>query len=46
MGSKRTTLKTSREIHDRIRWDPSLDERAFVVVYEERFTGRRARAFT
>jgi len=46
MGSKRTTLKTSREIHDRIRWDPSLDERAFVVAYEERFTGRQTRAFT
>jgi poly(A) polymerase len=46
MGSKRKPLKTSREIHDRIQWDPSLDERAFVVVYEERFTGRRPREFT
>lgn len=46
MTRARKTLKTSREIHDRIQWDPSLDERAFVVFYEERFTGRRARAFT
>lgn len=45
MGSKHKGLKTSREIHDRIQWDASLDERAFTLVYEERFTGRRSRAF-
>ncbi|MCX4241781.1 poly(A) polymerase [Paraliomyxa miuraensis] len=46
MGGKRKSLETSRVLHDRIRWDPTLDERAFVVVYEERFTGRRERSFT
>lgn len=43
---KHRLLQTSRVLHERIRWDPSFDERAFTVVYEERFTGRRERPFT
>lgn len=32
-------MKTSREVHDQIRWDPALDERRFSVGYQERFSG-------
>ncbi|MEZ4426895.1 MAG: RNA repair domain-containing protein [Nannocystaceae bacterium] len=35
----RPGLRPSSEVFDRIRWDPSLDERAFVVGYEDRFSG-------
>ncbi|MCA9706975.1 MAG: DUF504 domain-containing protein, partial [Myxococcales bacterium] len=38
-------LRTSREVYDRIRWDPTLDPHAFTIGYEERFAGRRERAF-
>ncbi len=32
-------LRTSREIYNRIKWDPKFDEHAFVVGVEERFEG-------
>ncbi len=38
-------LRTSREVYDRIRWDPNLDERVFLIGYEERFSGLQERSF-
>ena len=38
-GGAKQPLRTSREVHDQIRWDATLDERAFTVAYEERFAG-------
>lgn len=34
-------FRTSREILDRIRWDPSLDENAFTILYPDRLEGVR-----
>lgn len=34
-------LRTSREVYDRLRWDPAFDLSPFIVGYEERFSGMR-----
>lgn len=34
-------FRTSREVVDRIRWDPALDESVFSVLYQERLSGDR-----
>ncbi|MEO1270559.1 MAG: RNA repair domain-containing protein, partial [Myxococcota bacterium] len=41
MARKRPKLKTSREIYNQIRWGPAADPSAYLVVYEERFSGMR-----
>ncbi len=38
-GRQREPLRTSREVYDRVRWDPQLDPERFTVVYEDRERG-------
>src|SRR4051812_49589443 len=39
-------MRTSREVYDRIRWDPRFDPTRFVIGYEARLPAPREVAYT
>jgi len=44
--SAKVKLKSSETIFNRIKWDKSLDEKEFTIVYEDRVLGDQEKEYT